>query len=88
MALRGTRGERSAAGHGNNIGSAGERSTGIWGCDAKAAKMNEHIQDSSGGLRRFIIMVLVIFGMIVGAVALLALLGPDSGLLPFDYEGA
>lgn len=38
-------------------------------------------------LRRFVWTVIVMFALIVLAVAGVALFGPDGGLLPFDYEG-
>jgi len=44
--------------------------------------------EQGGGLKGFAILVLVFFVIIVAVVAALATFGPDSGLLPFDYEGA
>ena len=44
--------------------------------------------DQGSGLKGFLLLVLVIFGLILAAVAAFAFFGPDSGLLPFDYEGA
>jgi hypothetical protein len=55
---------------------------------AVMAENDEIDDDEGGGMKGFLILVLVIFGLIVAAVAALAIFGPDSGLLPFDYEGA
>ena len=55
---------------------------------AVMAENDEIDDDEGGGMKSFLILVLVIFGLIVAAVAALGIFGPDSGLLPFDYEGA
>ncbi len=40
-----------------------------------------------GGLRRFVLVVLLMFlGILVVAIGI-AVFGPDGGLLPFSYEG-
>lgn len=41
-----------------------------------------------GGLKSFAIMVAWAFAVIVLLVVALAIFMPDSGLLPFAYEGA
>jgi len=42
---------------------------------------------SSGGLRRFLILVAVLFAVIAAAVGAIALLDPDGGLSAFNYDG-
>lgn len=53
--------------------------------------MNKDGKNDGGGdgfgLRRLVAVVLVMFVIIVGVVAGMALFGADDGMLPFDYEG-
>lgn len=39
-----------------------------------------------GGLRQFLVIVAVMFGLIVAALLIAAYFG-DGGMMPFDYEG-
>ena len=43
-------------------------------------------QAKSGGLRQFLVIVAVLFGLIVAAL-LIASAFSDGGMMPFDYEG-